>query len=124
MNTQLRIAIAALAVVAAGYAGSAAAQGPVDYRTTFVSDTGEVIHCQASESGINSCGNAYVPTDYTVQPRATHCAATGSGRTYCGPAVVEYVAAGGERNPVCVKGVTWDVDEHGLWVSGDCSAYF
>jgi len=30
----------------------------------------------------------------------------------------------GRAKPECVQGSTWDTDEHGIWVSGGCSADF
>ena len=116
VKNEMRNVIAALAVVAAGYAGSAAAQA-----TTYVSDTGDVIRCESTQGRIDSCGK---PTASTAEPRVTHCVATGSGRTNCGKASVQFVVKGGEHNPICVEGSTWGIDDGNLWVSGGCSAFF
>lgn len=121
MNTHLRIFVAGLAIAAAGYAGSVAAED-----RTFVSDNGDVIHCASTQGRIDACGYSYTPTDYTVAPpRVTHCVpAAGDDRTYCGQVAVRFVVAGDARNPACVEGSTWGIDDGNLWVRGHCTVYF
>lgn len=124
VNNQMRFIAAALAVVAAGYAGSVAAQDPVVSRTTYVNDKGDMIHCESTHGRIDSCGTAYKPFDRD-EARVSHCVANGNGRTYCGQTSVEYVVTGGGRNsPICVEGSTWGIEEGNLWVSGRCAVYF
>ncbi|HEY2345742.1 MAG TPA: DUF3011 domain-containing protein [Xanthomonadaceae bacterium] len=165
MDTNLRTIAAAAAAVAIAYSGQSFAQDPVTDRSTYVSDSGAVIHCVSTESGRSYCGKPHVqyviagPTpvecvrdrtwgvddrgvwvtggcvaDFNTVPvaaparviggaRVVHCVPTASGRTYCGQASVRYVIEGGP-NPICVQGQTWGTDEHGLWVSGHCTAYF
>jgi len=124
VNNQMRIIAAALAVVAAGYAGSVAAQDPVVDRTTYVSDKGDAIHCQSTQGRTDFCSNAYNPLADSAEPHVNHCAATGNGRTYCGKTSVQFVVAGGGSNPICVEGRTWGIEDGNLWVSGRCSAFF
>ncbi len=93
-------------------------------RTTYVSDAGDVIHCQSTQSRTNSCDHADKPMAGTASPGVVHCVATDSGRTYCGKFPVQYVVKGGGRNPICVEGSTWGTDDRGLWVSGGCAVYF
>ena len=67
----------------------------VTSRSTYVSDSGRVVHCVSTESG----------------------------RTYCGAYHAHYVISG-TPDPVCVEGRTWGVDKHGIWVTGGCKGDF
>jgi len=52
------------------------------------------------------------------------CTSNDSGRTFCGQPHTHYVIRG-TPDPVCVQGKTWDYDdEHGIWVTGGCTATF
>ena len=122
MNNPMRTVIAALAFVAAGYAGSVAAQEPVSQVATYINEHGDGINCRSVEGQVESCGEAY-RTPVTREERGNRCVSTGEGRTYCGRVSVAYVAE--TDNPICVEGSTWGIDSDGrLWVSGHCSAYF
>jgi hypothetical protein len=52
------------------------------------------------------------------------CTSNDSGRTFCGRPLTHYVIRG-RPNPACIEGTTWGYDdEHGIWVSGTCTATF
>jgi len=90
------LAIAVAATVAAACATSSQAhQDAVTSHSTYVSDSGRVVHCVSTESG----------------------------RTYCGAAHVRYTIAGTPPTG-CVEGNTWGVDDRGVWVSSGCTADF
>jgi hypothetical protein len=55
--------------------------------------------------------------------RLVHCVSTISGRTYCGTRHVRY-SLSGNPNPYCIQGQTWGFDERGVWVSGRCVGDF
>jgi len=67
----------------------------VTSRSTYVSDSGRVVHCVSTESG----------------------------RTYCGGYHAHYVISG-TPDPVCVEGRTWGFDKRGIWVTGGCKGDF
>jgi hypothetical protein len=124
MNNQMRIVVAALAVVAAGYAGSVAAQDSDSMQATYVSNTGAVLHCDAPQGQVASCGDVHKPMFHKAIADASPCVpASGNGRSYCGQSPAPFVADD-SRNPVCVEGKTWGMDQGNLWVSGRCGAYY
>ncbi|HTD29332.1 MAG TPA: DUF3011 domain-containing protein, partial [Xanthomonadaceae bacterium] len=89
-------AAAVVAALAAAYsAQSFAAADEVTSRSSYVNDSGQVVHC--------------VSTD--------------SGRTYCGAPHSRYAIAGTPAVE-CVQGSTWGFDDRGVWVSGGCHADF
>jgi hypothetical protein len=55
--------------------------------------------------------------------RLVHCVATPNGRTYCGTHHTRYTISG-NPGPNCVQGQTWGFDERGVWVTGGCNADF
>jgi len=62
-------------------------------------------------------------TYVTPSGNLVHCVATASGRTYCGRPHERYVIAG-QPDAACVEGSTWGVDDRGVWVTGGCNADF
>jgi hypothetical protein len=95
MNIQKRRMAALLAALCCGYATQSYAQDPVTDRSTYVTDSGRVVHCVSTEGG----------------------------RTYCGRERMRY-AISGTPAAVCVEGRTWGFDDRGVWVSGGCVADF
>lgn len=95
MDHPLRnLSVAVAAVLAAACVGDASAQDEVTGRSTYVSNTGQVVHCVSTESG----------------------------RTYCGEPHVRYTIV--QPTPTCVEGRTWGFDDRGVWVTGGCRADF
>jgi len=97
MNTVSRnLALAVAATLAAACAApSQAHQDPVTSHSTYVSDSGRVVHCVSTESG----------------------------RTYCGAPHVRYTLSGSPPAG-CIEGNTWGVDDRGVWVTSGCAADF
>jgi hypothetical protein len=96
MDIQMRrIAAAVVATLAVGYATQAGAQDAVTGHSTYVSDSGKVVHCVSTESG----------------------------RSYCGAAHEHYVIKSSAPTQ-CVQGTTWGEDDRGVWVTGGCTADF
>lgn len=73
----------------------------------------------------NGYGNAEAGHSHYVDSsgQLIHCVATASGRNYCGDSHSRY-SMSGNRDPDCIEGQTWGTDERGVWVSGDCNADF
>jgi len=101
MNLHLRGIAAVIATLSAAYSAQSFAQDPapgqdqVTGHSTYVTDSGRVVHCVSTESG----------------------------RTYCGTAHVRYTISG-TPPPACVYNRTWGFDDRGAWVSGGCVADF
>ena len=95
MNTASRnLTIAVAATLAAACAMPSQAQDPVTGHSTYVSDSGHVVHCVSTESG----------------------------RSYCGSAHMHYRIVGAPTG--CVEGTTWGTDDRGVWVTTGCTADF
>jgi hypothetical protein len=91
-----KAAVAIVAALAAGYsAQSLAGADDGTSSSSYVNDSGQVVHCVS----------------------------TASGRTYCGAPHSRYVIAG-TPGIECVQGNTWGFDDRGVWVSGGCRADF
>jgi hypothetical protein len=92
-----KIVAAVATTLAIGWSASAIAQDKDDVtsRSTYVNDDGKVVHCVSTESG----------------------------RTFCGRPHMRYVIRNAPAT--CVEGKTWGFDdEHGIWVTGGCTADF
>jgi hypothetical protein len=94
MDNYLRRIAALVATLALGYSAQSLADQVVG-NATYVNNAGQVVHCVA----------------------------TASGRTYCGTGHTKYII-NGTSAPTCVEGSTWGYDDHGVWVSGGCTADF
>jgi len=59
----------------------------------------------------------------TSSGQVVHCVSTVTGRTYCGTAKTQYVITG-TPDSRCIEGQTWGLDDRGVWVSNGCVADF